>query len=70
MAAAGAGPSSAIARTSARNEPEIRIPRNSIVRTSLPIARTSSSSTSSIGAQSRASVVAKATSAARTSRSR
>ena len=35
--AAGAGPSSAIARTSARNEPETRIPRNSIVSTSLPI---------------------------------
>ena len=31
MAAAGAGPRSAIASTSARNEPEIRIPRKSIV---------------------------------------
>ena len=41
---AGAGPRRAIARTSARNEPEMRMPRNSIVRTSLPIARTSSSS--------------------------
>ena len=52
MATAGAGPSSAIARTIARNEPEIRIPRNSIVRTSLPMASTSSSKTSSMGSQS------------------
>ena len=40
---------SASAMTSARNEPETRMPRNSIVRTSLPIARTSRSRTSSIG---------------------
>ena len=61
MTAAGAGPSSAIAMTSARNEPETRRPRNSIVRTSLPIARTSSSRTISIGLQSRASLVARTT---------
>ena len=42
-------------------------PRNSIVSTSLPTASTSRSRTSSIGAQSRASEVATATSAARTS---
>ena len=45
MNAAGAGPSSAIASTSARNDPDMRTRRSSIVIASLPIASTSSSST-------------------------
>ena len=52
MATAGAGPRSAMASTSARNEPDIRTPRTSTVSASLPTARTRSSSTSSIGCQS------------------
>ena len=61
IAAAGAGPSSAIARTMARNDAEMRNPRNSIVMTSLPAASTNSSSTSSIGCQSAALEPSKAT---------
>ena len=65
IAAAGAGPKSAIASTSARKEPEIRIPRNSMVSESLPTARTRRSRTSSLGVQSPVSDVATTTTVAR-----
>ena len=49
MATAGAGPSSAIASTSPRNEPEIRKRLASSVMKSLPITSTASRPTSSTG---------------------
>ena len=42
-----------MARTMARNEPEIRTLRTSTISMSLPTASTSSNATSSIGCQSR-----------------
>src|SRR3954462_10354666 len=54
MATAGAGPSSAIASTIARNAPDSRRLRISTITRSLVIARTSSSTTNESGRQSAA----------------
>ena len=64
MTAAGAGPSSAIANTMAKNEPDTRMPRNSMVSMSLPTASTSRRKTRSSGCQSLALDVRAATDAA------
>ena len=52
ITAAGAGPSSAIASTMARNEPVMRTFRTSTVMTSLPMQSTKRSPTSAVGCQS------------------
>src|SRR3954453_18644003 len=67
MATAGAGPSSAIASTIARNAPESRRLRISTITRSLVIARTSSSRTSDSGRQSSARLTVAATTADDTS---
>ena len=64
MAAAGAGPSSTMASTMARNEPETRTPRKSTVSTSLITASENRSRTSIAGCQSAASDVSTATTTA------
>jgi hypothetical protein len=67
MAAAGAGPSSTMASTMARKDPETRTPRNSTVSTSLTTASENSSRTSVRGCQSPASDVRTPTATATTS---
>ena len=68
MATAGAGPSSAIASTSARNEPEIRWTLCRTARRSLPSASASRTATSSGGSQSAAVDTSAATAQARPSK--